>query len=392
MEIVEKNACYGCGNCENICPKKAVSMDWDEEGFLYPVIDEKRCVDCGLCRKVCPAVEPMVSRPTHDIACYGGRYEDAEKVKQSSSGGAASALSELIIAEGGSVYGSRYGNGFQEVVTSRAVTKQELEAFKGSKYVQSQKKDIFVDIEQELDKGIKVLYVGCPCEIAALKKWIKTERENLYTAELICAGVTSPLYLRDYIAGKAKKNGGKRIIGFTMRDPSLGWSSNYTLNVEFSDHEEKEQFSGSVLGDAWGLVKRPSCYRCKYKGNNRVADITLGDLWGINRSHPHYSEWGNSLLLVHTQKGEKLVEKLEGFRIYGVDMQSAYQSNKMMTECCIRDALRNKFIKEYRRKGLSAAAYAVQPIRIRIKMKIKKKLPDSVLPFVLRIWHKIIDR
>lgn len=50
----EKAACCGCGACFNICPKGTITMQEDEEGFLYPVIKEENCVKCYLCIKVCP--------------------------------------------------------------------------------------------------------------------------------------------------------------------------------------------------------------------------------------------------------------------------------------------------------------------------------------------------
>ena len=49
-----KELCCGCTACYAICPENAISMQSDEEGFLYPVIDESQCVRCYQCLKVCP--------------------------------------------------------------------------------------------------------------------------------------------------------------------------------------------------------------------------------------------------------------------------------------------------------------------------------------------------
>lgn len=49
-----KEECCGCTACYAICPKEAISMIEDEEGFEYPVIDESKCIRCFQCIKVCP--------------------------------------------------------------------------------------------------------------------------------------------------------------------------------------------------------------------------------------------------------------------------------------------------------------------------------------------------
>lgn len=49
-----KNECCGCTACFAICPKSAISMLPDEEGFVYPLIDKRKCIGCYQCIKVCP--------------------------------------------------------------------------------------------------------------------------------------------------------------------------------------------------------------------------------------------------------------------------------------------------------------------------------------------------
>lgn len=59
VELCSVEKCTGCGACYNVCPKQAISMQADEEGFLRPSIDIGKCIDCGLCRKVCPPLNPV---------------------------------------------------------------------------------------------------------------------------------------------------------------------------------------------------------------------------------------------------------------------------------------------------------------------------------------------
>lgn len=49
-----KNTCCGCSACYAVCPVQAITMQPDEEGFLYPIVDPKTCIHCYRCEKVCP--------------------------------------------------------------------------------------------------------------------------------------------------------------------------------------------------------------------------------------------------------------------------------------------------------------------------------------------------
>lgn len=52
-----KADCCGCTACNAICPKNAISMQPDEEGFDYPIVDAEKCIRCYMCLKVCPIKE-----------------------------------------------------------------------------------------------------------------------------------------------------------------------------------------------------------------------------------------------------------------------------------------------------------------------------------------------
>ena len=52
-----KEDCCGCTACYAICPKSAIEMKEDEEGFEYPLIDAEKCIRCYMCLKVCPIKE-----------------------------------------------------------------------------------------------------------------------------------------------------------------------------------------------------------------------------------------------------------------------------------------------------------------------------------------------
>ena len=50
----DKQECCGCTACCSVCPKRAITMEKDTEGYLYPRVDEEKCVRCYCCLRVCP--------------------------------------------------------------------------------------------------------------------------------------------------------------------------------------------------------------------------------------------------------------------------------------------------------------------------------------------------
>lgn len=50
----EKAECCGCSACYCVCPRNAIAMIPDNEGFLYPIINKELCIACKICLRVCP--------------------------------------------------------------------------------------------------------------------------------------------------------------------------------------------------------------------------------------------------------------------------------------------------------------------------------------------------
>ena len=86
-------------------------MRQDALGFKYPEVAEDRCTDCGLCEKVCD-FQKMISEaeacnvPDAGIDVLAARHSDAEVLKGSQSGGVFTALSDIVLSEGGVIYGA----------------------------------------------------------------------------------------------------------------------------------------------------------------------------------------------------------------------------------------------------------------------------------------------
>lgn len=196
IQIIEKHKCCGCEACVQICSKHCISFEEDEHGFRYPKVNRVTCVDCGLCENVCPALKQSPARKPIKVYAY---INQEERIRlKSSSGGFFSSLAKKIINQGGVVFGARFNEKW-EVVHGYTETYEGLEYFRGSKYVQSRIGNSYSKVKDFLRLGRMVLFTGTPCQISALNSYLRKPYDNLYTCEVVCHGVPSPLVWRRYL-------------------------------------------------------------------------------------------------------------------------------------------------------------------------------------------------
>src|SRR5574344_829304 len=163
INITDKHNCCGCSACASICPKHCITMQADNEGFLYPKVNETDCIDCGLCEKVCHELHPFEERKPEKV--YAAINKDQEVRLKSSSGGIFYLLAEKTIAEGGVVFGARFDEQWQ-VVIDYAETMEGVKAFMCSKYVHARMATAYTDAKRFLTDGRKVLFSNTPCQMA----------------------------------------------------------------------------------------------------------------------------------------------------------------------------------------------------------------------------------
>lgn len=309
----DKHKCCGCTACKNICPKKAISMQKDDEGFFYPVIDNALCVECGKCQKICEFQNKTVSgkKPLFTYAAINKNFDTLEN---SSSGGVFAALAAIVLEKGGIVFGCAW-NTEMEPEHICINNPEDMKKLQGSKYVQSNPKNTYTEAKQYLQGGKAVLYTGTPCQIAGLKSYLGKDYENLITADLICHGVPSADFFRGYKNWLEEKLNGK-IESFKFRDKSkvgMGCVGKVTLQKNGKRHEEiiAPPFSSYYQFFLQGDIYRKCCYNCKYACSSRQGDFTMGDYWGIEKVHPEIDDRnGVSVLLVNSEKGLGLIDKL----------------------------------------------------------------------------------
>ncbi len=375
----EKFKCVGCGACENICPKKCITLKADEEGFLYPETDAGRCADCGLCEKACPVVNAEAQNNSFEnVSAYASYSLDEQIREKSSSGGIFSLFAEYVLEHGGTVYGAAV-DGDMNVCHIGIDNKKELYRLRGSKYVQSRMGDTYKHVLSQLKSGRYVLFTGTPCQTEALKAYLGSEYDNLICMDFICHGVPSPKVWRSYVKYREKKAASKT-KNVTFRHKENGWKMS-CVKFEFENGREyikrftKDLYMRAFLSD---LCLRPSCYECKFKKVNRVSDITLADFWGIESILPDMDDnRGTSLCIIRSETGMKIFEALsERMKCKKANLEDAIKYNPSMIESAPiqpkrRDFMRNITAKKF---GTAARKYSKRNSRSLIKriiMKIK---------------------
>lgn len=365
--------CTACTVCKNVCPKNAISLEYDKEGFLYPKIDSDKCVSCGLCAKSCHVLNKH--RNTKETSkVYYGYIKDQAVRKLSSSGGVFSAISDIVLKENGLIVGAYFDEKTKKILHASSDT-VEFSKFRSSKYAESEMGDILLEIESALNKNRKVLFTGTPCECAGVRLKFKNN-QNLLILDFLCHGVPSSKLFSDMLLELEKKNK-SGLIDYKFRTKQFGWSQSgvsarFKNGKTFSSVSRCDWFYRACMMD--NLFLRKSCYTCD-KVAYSSADITIGDFWGVANYKPEINDQkGLSVIIVNTKSGEKLLEKIkETCNVYSADKKYIdYTLNVKTNDKKL--ALRDKRFNEY--LNIGAKAYA--------KKYYGKKLFISKLTFSLK--------
>lgn len=310
IKITDKKKCCGCGGCALACPKHCINMKEDEEGFLYPVLDEENCIDCGLCEKVCPCLNSLNIQPSLKKTYALKDYDDS-RVK-SSSGGAFASIARYVLENGGVVYGASL-NEQKQVVHTAVENLEDLDSLRGSKYVQSNLNDAYVQIRNHLKEGRKVLFSGVSCQVKGLNFFLKKRDDNLFSVEILCHGVPSPKIFKMYLEEVCKKHDISldEIKSIFFRNPR-SWKE-FTLSIQTNDgkHIIGPLDNSFMSGFGSNLIVRPSCFDCSAKGLKAGSDILLGDFWGLEYLDSDFVDnKGVSLVILNTHRGIDLFDHL----------------------------------------------------------------------------------
>lgn len=303
-KICDEKDCFGCAACIDKCPVSCIHFEQNSIGHFIPKIDTTLCIDCKSCVKVCPANHVPEREMPHTV--YAAWRKDESLRRLSSSGGIATALSEHTIKQGGVVYGAAFVSGFK-FKHIRCTSLDDLNAIRGSKYVQSDMRDIYKQMAIDLKNGVRVLYIGTPCQVAGIKNTFKDRYDNLTTIDLVCHGVPSNAMLVDSLPSEILDKETDRV---DFRE-----NTRYGLSIKKDNHTIYSRPLGKdffLKGFFVRLFNRDSCYSCPFAQAARVGDLTLGDFWGINQSVvPIDPKTGISLCLINSENGAHLYSQIQ---------------------------------------------------------------------------------
>ena len=397
IRISDPSRCCGCSACVQRCPKQCISLREDSEGFLYPEVDTSHCVNCGLCEQVCPELHADAER--QPLQTFAAINPDAGVRLASSSGGVFTALAEVVIDAGGVVFGAAF-DAHWEVRHRYAETREELAAFRGSKYVQSVIGDTFLQAERFLKSGRQVLFSGTPCQIAGLRRFLRRDYDHLLCVDFVCHGVPSPGVFRAYLAEEMTKIAHKgekkyrfafstipsipkadvlaarlgcRIDDIRFRDKTNGWKKyRFALSLSkasaagekipfcaLTDDERttsscftENAFMQAFLRD---LILRPSCYACPAKCFRSGSDLTLGDYWGVEHEAPHLDDdGGTSVVFANSGRGQQFLSSLP-FLLHSQPFGRVHAHNPSITVSVNRPVNRKFFFMMLSRFGFFRA-------------------------------------
>ena len=376
LQITDPQKCFGCSACSLICPEKAIAMEENDKGFLYPSVGES-CIECNLCLKVCPANTPNVSREAKEITALQNKNSDIRM--KSSSGGVFSALAYCVLEQKGAVYGVCYDENF-DTVHCRTDNIEGLLAMRGSKYVQSSLLDTFSSVGKDLADNLNVLFSGTSCQCDGLQHYLEMKNiasDNLITVAVLCHGVPSPVFFHEHIK-HIERVRGKKVTDYKNREKVHGWHEhNECIHYSDGSREWRTKLSQNFKDLFYlNVILRECCYTCPYAENPTAADIVIGDYWGMEYYCKDKDDnKGTSIVLTVTEKGGKILRLISGDVIsIKVNPETALKYNHHFP--CKKPQFAENFWQDYRMHGYEyiVSKYADYNFAGKLKWRFKKEL------------------
>lgn len=403
MNIEDKNIlreCTSCQVCGAVCPKEAIHIELNKDGFYRPIIDQNRCIDCGICLKACYKYDEQISITTEEklkvIPVYAASAKDDDVLNNTTSGGVADILCKHLIEEGYQCVGVNYDSEKDIAVNTIASTQKETDAFRGSKYIQSFTYPAFKELLGKKVGG-KYAVFGTPCHIYALDRHLRRiqKREQFLLIDIFCHGCPSLTIWKKYVKELHQTTQGEVLDQIKFRSKYRGWG-NFCVSAE-KDH--KTVYAGKKINDAFytlffsNLALNDSCSDCKLRSTFEYTDIRLGDFWGKAYDMNHT---GVSVVVPVSESGKKFFEQIKPqlninvhqhqdylpYQSYGKDYTfNSQRREKLLSLINDEKAELKEAVRYY---------YQTQPLTVKIKRHIKNLIllmPNGVISVFKKLYH-----
>ena len=366
--VCEINKCTGCMACMDICPADAVRIE-DQLDACNAVIQEDRCLRCRACYNVCPNNSSVQALKPKEW--YQGWAAKDRLRRNGASGGAAAAVAEAFIKNGGIVCACTFRDG--EFIYEFADRLEALHGFSGSRYVKSSPHGVYKRIKEQLVAGEKILFIGLPCQAAAVKNYIGVKNgENLFLIDLICHGTPSPKLLELFLEQYGASLKGLKDIRFRAKTEEQEDARSIVEGAS-------DRYSTAFLH---GLTYTENCYICPYARMERVSDLTLGDSWGSEMEIEEQKK-GISLILCQTEKGRELIDQAE-LCLNPVDLDKAVENNEQLKFPSSAPKGRNGFFEDVKNgHKFDSAVFRYLPEQC-VRQSIKRTLAGTGILRILR--------
>lgn len=292
---------------------------------------------------------------------YVGRVKHGDVLRASTSGGMFTAIGLSCIRQGGVVYGAAL-DGQLVCRHKSAETEDELAAFRGSKYVQSDMGTCFVHIRDQLNAGRKVVFSGTPCQVAGLKTLLHGGHEGLLCVDVVCRAVPSPMVLDKYLTMRLGDGADRSRYTLRFRDKD-------SYGYEYSTLTLREKESGRIAAregiDSDPYLRaffshhsiRPSCTACPFRGCAHTSDITIWDCFKIEQ-YPNAKRMDDNRGVTHvaanTEKGERCLALLTDADLEKADLERGKETMMVDVENIPN---RHKFLTELAGGGNPSAVF-----------------------------------
>lgn len=394
IALLPHNDCCGCKACGDVCPKNAITFTLDNEGFFYPNVNDD-CVDCGLCSKVCPAKNEFYTNGAQIQTFVGCLDKDKTRRDKGSSGGLFGLLASKLSLEGYDICGAAFDDNLQ-LKHCFANSEDEVGKQKKSKYLQSDCGGIYKQAKQKVKNGKKVMFVGTPCQCAALKRFLGELNSNVVFVDFACHGVPSQDLFDRCIRHYEQNNNCKvKSYSFRHKPKRYGAPQNFLLYIQKGDKtlpvEGKYYQEPFYCGFQKYITLRPSCYQCKFARTERVSDITLADFWGVEEATEKWDRTAHpSLVILNNEKGKDLFEKVKPeIDFFETTKEKAVKQNGSLITPTKKTLGRDVFFEDMRNLPFEEVVNKHLKVKRAWVKDLYYAIPFSIRKIMLNVLNKI---